>query len=277
MKLINAVLLALTLSLLNSGAIAAPLVVSPGNMDGWAFYTTNSSGIVGTGAGIGMMVNGPGTPPLGTGSAQLAPASGDGSVQLRNSDWAGTRIDALTSLSYSTFATAWNGQQLPYVTIWIDNDGNGSKDDRLWFEPAYSAAGAGNSNPSPQADPALNTWQTWNLLSGMWYSDNHFGPGSNAVQLSAYLALHPDATIVNDAAQAIGGIRITSGFASAGDTFNAYVDNFTIGTKALSITYDFELQDATPGTEVPEPASLAVWSLIAAAGSVYGWRRRTAA
>jgi hypothetical protein len=245
-------------------AHADVVVVTPSALNNWALYSTDSSGIVNTGSATAQFVNGAATPPLGTGSVQLGTASGagDGSAQLRNSAWAGTRIDALTSLSYSTYSTAWNGSQLPYLTIWLDTDNNGTRDDRLWFEPTYSRAGAGNGNPSPQADPVLNQWQTWDALDGMWYSDVLGGPGANAMTLSQYLALRPDATIINDAGQGIGGIRIASGFASASDNFNAYVDNFTIGTAAGSKTYNFEL--TTPTADVPEPGSLGLVGLALA-------------
>ena len=66
---------------------ASITVVTPGNMDGWAFYSTDSSAIVGTGTATTGMVNGPATPPSGTGSAHLmtGAGAGDGSAQLRNS------------------------------------------------------------------------------------------------------------------------------------------------------------------------------------------------
>jgi hypothetical protein len=190
---------------------------------------------------------------------------------MRNSSWAGTKVSALTSLSYSTLATAWNGQQLPYLTIWLDRNGDSVRDDRLWFEPAFSEADAGNGNPSPQADAALNVWQTWDALGGMWYADSMPGPGSNAFTIAEYLAVpaNINATIINDASQGIGGIRVTSGFASAGNNFNAYVDNFTIGTAGGATTYDFELQAAV----VPEAGSLAIWSVIALIGGAKVWKR----
>lgn len=238
---------------------ASITVVTPSNMDGWAFYSTDSSGTVGTGSATTGMVNGPGTPPLGTGSAHLmtAPGAGDGSAQLRNSDWSGTLLSSLTSLSYSTYATAWNGSQVPWLRLYVDLNNDGSYDDRLVFEPTYSRAAAGNGNPNPQADPTLNEWQTWDVLNGMVYSDIDAGPGSNAETFAQYLINHPTATIVADDGQNIGGIRLTTGLASPGNNFNAYVDNFTIGTATTTVTYDFELT-----APVPEPTTVIAGALL---------------
>src|SRR6185369_9029886 len=89
-------------------AWAVTTVVSPGNMNGWTFYSTDSSGVVNTGSATGDLVNGPATPPLGTGSAHFmtAAGAGNGSEQLRNTSWSGTLLSSITTLSYSTYATA---------------------------------------------------------------------------------------------------------------------------------------------------------------------------
>lgn len=222
---------------------AATITVTSSNLSGWTLYETAvSSNAAGSNGGTANFVNGPATPPLGTGSAHLQTGVGfgDSSVQLRNNSWAGVLISSLTTLSYSTYATAWNGQQLPYLTLFLDTDNNLTRDDRLWFEPDYTAPAA------------LNTWQTWDLLAGNWYSDSGIGtPGAGAVSLATYLAARPNATIVNEG---FGGIRIATGFASAGDNFNTYVDAFSIGTARGVTTYDFELQDAAAA--VPEPTSM---------------------
>jgi len=245
---------------------ASATLVTPGNMNGWTIYTTDDSGSLSNpGSGMGNFVTGPATPPLGTGSGHLMTpvGGGDQSVQFRNVGFAGTKIADLTSLSYSTFASAWNGQQLPYLTIWLNTG------DRLHFEPTYSAAGAGNGNPNPQANPALNTWQTWNALAGMWYSDEVPGPGSNAYSLAQYLSLpgNADATIV-DAAPGIGGIRLTSGFTSPGETFDTNIDNFTIGTLSGTTTFDFE------ATAVPEAGAFVFGTMLCGVvGLAYGYRR----
>jgi hypothetical protein len=242
-------------------AMAATIVVSPSNMNGWSFYTTDSSGLItNPGTGTGDFVTGPATPPLPVGSAHLQTGAGqgDGSVQLRTNAFSGTLLASITSLSYSTYATSFNGAQLPYLTLWIDTNNDGVKDDRIWFEPDYSNGTYGPNNPFPAQGPvALNTWQTWDTLNGMWYNDNGpSGPGADAITLAQYEAANPTATIVGDSGQNIGGFRIATGFASAGDNFNTYVDNLTFGTAAGTTTFNFE-----PASPVPLPAS--VWGGLA--------------
>ncbi len=246
---------------------AAVVLVDPTNLNGWAFNTTDNNGTVGLGSGTGDFVTGPATPPIGTGSAHLqTPAGGgDQSVQLRNTSWAGTSLSALTSLSYSTYATSWNGQQLPYLTLYLDTDGVPGYDDRLHFEPTYS------DGPNPGTE-AQGTWQTWDALNGKWYADSQGGQSINDVFSLTDYANFSTAVIVN-AAPGLGGIRLTSGFASDTDNFNTNVDNFTIGTAAGTTTYNFE--PAT--TAVPEASSLILWSvLVATIGSAFWYRRQMA-
>jgi|SRR5579862_3114777 len=256
---------AFTAACITGGAWASTVVVSPTTLNGWAFNNTDNAGNIGLGTGTGDFVTGPATPPLGVGSAHLeTPAGGgDQSVQLRNTSYNGTLLSSLTALSYSTDFSAWNGPggQDTYLTLYINTTGvgatPGSYDDRIFFEPVYSnnASTLGDPfgvDPYPdQGPPTINTWQNWNLMQGMWYGDNEGGPGNDTFTLSQYLGLFPNATIVN-AAPGLGGIRIASGFASPGDNFDDYVDDFTIGTSAGSTTFDFE-----PSAPVPLPKT--VW------------------
>lgn len=241
------------------GAHAAVVTVTSSNLSGWTLLTTDPANNFGAGTGTAEFVNGPATPPLGTGSAHLAtgPGEGDGSAQMRNSQWNGTRIDALTSLSYSTYVTSFNGAQVPWLTLYVDLNGDNTYDDRLVFEPEYSNGQYGNGDPNPQPAVALNTWQTWNALVGRWYNDNGpFGPGQDTGTLADYLALSGNANArIVDSVNGWGGIRLATGFASASDNFNTYVDAFTIGTQAGSTTYNFE---ASATADVPEPGSLAL-------------------
>jgi hypothetical protein len=224
-------------------ADVAATPVFPGNLNGWTLRVTDENGDPG-GDGTAEFVVGPATPPLGTGSAHLNTGTdGSQSAQIWNAGWDGTRLDAITELGYSTYATQWNGQQVPYLKLYVNYTGGSGVDDALYFEPTYSRNGAGNANPFPyQPAPALNVWQTWDALHGMWWADDPSFAGtggSNAKTLGAYLALHPNATIVSGSG-VLGGVRFASGFASAGDVFNAYVDNFHIATATSSAVYNFD-------------------------------------
>jgi hypothetical protein len=255
-KIRSSLLAAGLLAALAGQGRASTVEVTPSSMNGWATMVTDSSGVQGSSnptAGA-VFVNGPATPPVGVGSLNLYTGDGtnggDGSAQARNSDYAGLLVSSLTALSYSTYVTSNNGQQAPYLTIWVNTSGG---TDRLWFEPPY--AGQGNV--------LLNQWQTWDAIHATsgWYDDNATngaGPGSNSVSLATLLADMTtngfgNAEIYNPAGAltTLGGIRIATGFASQNDVFNTNLDNFTIGTSDGSTTYDFEASAA-----VPEPASL---------------------
>ena len=249
---------------------ATVVVVNPSNMNGWATMVTDDTGAQGSSnptAGA-VFVNGPSTPPGGVGSLNLytgdGTVGGDGSAQARNSSYDGLLVSEISSLSYSTYVASNNGQQAPYLTMWIHTDGG---DDRLWFEPPYAN----------QGNVVLNQWQAWDALNATagWYDDNGTngaGPGANSVSLATLLADlnsagYTNATIYNPSAS-LGGIRIATGFASANDVFNTNLDNFTIGTSDGVTTYDFE-----PGGAVPEPSSI----VLGGTGLIFGlgaWLRR---
>jgi hypothetical protein len=235
-------------------AVPITVVVSPANMNGWSFGTADPNGNPPGNAGdIGQMVTGPGAPPYGVGSAQLAtaPGHGDDASYITTSAYNGTRLSQLTQLSYSTFVTANNGQQFPYVQLSVASSGSGPADDILFFEPPYQTPGTGNPGLPDQGSTALGTWQLWNATVGGWWDFSTFSPGSGVGSLADFLALFPNATI-EDNPFAGGGIAITVGYASAGDNFNAYVDGVTIGTLAGGAkTFDFE----PGGAQVPESAN----------------------
>ncbi|MEJ0019517.1 MAG: PEP-CTERM sorting domain-containing protein [Acetobacteraceae bacterium] len=274
------------ISLLSAGALVGltsvsalgATVVSPGSMGDWAFNNRDVNVIVGAEpTAIGWMVNGPATPPLGTGSANLATGNGttggDGSSELRNTGYAGTLLSSLTTLSYSTYMTQNNGQQFPYFGLVISTTGGATADNTIFFEPPYQTPGTGNPSLPDQGATALNTWQTWDALNGAWWDNNGTCTGGTGVDsLAACLgADFATATIVN-AANGLGGVRFNVGFASANDQFNGYVDNFTIGINGANTTYDFELTDV----QVPEPATLGLLGTAVAGMVAFARRRRSA-
>jgi hypothetical protein len=143
---------------------AGTAVVNPEHMEGWEFMLTSATG-------VGEIVDGPETPPLGAGSVRLSTgAHGYLSAQLRNRLFHGTRLGDLTALAYTTFATKWDGRTLPYIVLNVDLNGDGvfdlAVDDLLFFEPAYQAPATGNPSLPDQGPALLNTWQYWDALAG---------------------------------------------------------------------------------------------------------------
>ena len=220
-----------------STAQAVPVVVDAANApaNGFSFNTTDNTGTP-PGTGSLTFVNGPATPPAGIGSINLqtGPGAGDGAVQIRYNGFLGTTLASITNLGYSTYATSIGGSQLPFMTVYVGNTGalGGGPNDRLFFEPVYSTA---------QGAIALNTWQTWNVLTGNVIGDS-FGPVP--MSWAAYVAANPLAILINDPNPIFagtGGIRLSSGNSNPGDNVNTNVDNFIIN----GFEYNFEV-NATP-------------------------------
>jgi len=245
-------------------------------MGSWAFDTTDANGTscslggsVGyncDGLAVTQMVTGPGTPPLGVGSAELMTApnpnsGGDGAAVISDTGLDGTSISDLTALSYSTYDAVNNGSQFPYLALVITWDG-GADNDILFFEPPYQTDASGNPGCAAANEQAtvMNTWQTWNALSGCWWDDNGFalaGAGAGHVEtLAAILTAEGATGATIEPLSALlfpnteGGLALQVGYASASDNFTGYVDNVTIGISGVNTTYDF---DPAP---VPEPFSI---------------------
>jgi hypothetical protein len=192
---------------------------------------------------------------------------------------AGTSLSALTSLQYSTYCTENepNGQQFPYLALNINLEGvgNGPIDDTLFFEPPYQTAASGNPSLPDQGATVLSQWQSWNALEGGWWDNlGIVNPGTGVNSLAYYLANLPggsDPVITSGASSDYpsylpGGISFNVGFASPGDSFNGYVDAFTVGTGAGTTTFDFEA--------VPEPSALCLLGIGTVSLLAYAWRRQ---
>jgi hypothetical protein len=225
-------------------AIAATIQisVSPGNLDGWTAAATGSSSL--------NFVNGPATPPCGTGSAEFRiDPSGSTQATLTNGAYNATKLNDLTALSYNTFVTTnnggspTNGGQAVFIVLTIDTDGNGSIDDSIFFEPRFQDTAHFPSNP--QGPLALATWQSWDALHGGWWSEHGLGGAtqSSLKSLSAYLTAQPNARIVNSST-GTGGVQLVAGRGGAGDwgNFVGNADCFTIGVSGHdTTTFNFEL------------------------------------
>jgi hypothetical protein len=251
---------------------ASTVVVTPSNPDGWTLTTVDDTYTVNPAAGTAAFVNGPGTPPLGTGSVNLATASGggDGSAMIGTSALDGLPLSAITSLSYSTYVTQNNGQQFPYIALSFASTGSGPADDNVIFEPPYQNPVDGNPGLTNQGTTALTTWQNWNAIVGGWWDGNGVAgtPGSGVVSFGTVLADYPNAVIADFASpyNAFLGLEFQVGEGGPTDNFNGNVDDITIGINGANTTYDLE---------VPEPASAGLL-LVGGATALMRRRRRAA-
>jgi hypothetical protein len=225
-----------------AGIAHGQILVDPAHMGDWTFGTTDSSGDPGDYSDIAEFVTGPANPLLGTGSAELstAPGEGDGSAYLSTSQFNGLALADLTRLSYSTYDAVNNGSQFPYIQIFVntgttDPQSGQPLTDILFFEPPYQTASSGNPNLPDQGPTGTSV----------------ISPGTGVGSLSYYLSLYPNATIAANPYAGGGGIAFTVGYANSSDNFTGYVDNVTIATTTGgTAVYNFE---------TPEPST---WVLM---------------
>lgn len=194
------------------------------------------------------LVDGPATPPMGSGSLHLSTPDGSAKASIANVDYAGTRLAAVDTMGYSTFrspASTANPVQLPSYQMGVDI--NGAEEGgfaTLVFEPVY--------NDGAQGPVVPGTWQDWDAYDGgaaRWWSTRAL-PGvpcsfSCFVPWSEIVAANPDATL--------SFLVVNQGSGNPG--LDANVDAFSFGTPAGSTTWDFELTPPVPdadGDGVPD-------------------------
>ena len=208
-----------------TGAVT-DVTVDPTHAQGWAHQAYNNDVYLDSNQSF---VDGPAVPPAGGGSLKLRVDSNDDAdrVELfRTTQYDGTLVRDLRTISYSTYAQADAGnatpQQPAYLRLSVDDDGDGTTDNSLFFFPG--------NNGTPQQ----HTWQTWDAANGLWNIGGDTGQ-PNAISLENYLVAHPDATIVENAdtltgaGQPTGGVALLVGAAGT-NQLNAsfYVDDVTI-------------------------------------------------
>lgn len=214
-------------------AAAATVVVTPGNMQGWAFFDDNGNG------GSGSMVSGPATPPAGAGSAELSLTAANQGYALGNGGFSGTRLADLTSLGYSTYVQQGNDTVAPALQLNIDTDLTDVHvgwQGRLVYEPYYTHA------------VTDGVWQTWNTLDNAeagnvgnwWFSDAGAAATSGCTQAkpctwNEVLTVYPNAGINTQHPGIV--FKVGSNWAVP---FTGNVDAFTIGTATDTTMYDFE-------------------------------------
>jgi hypothetical protein len=245
------------------------VVVYPDSMRGWGFYNDQNSTAC-TDATVCRLVVGPGSVPVGAGSAELAVAGASEGKALVLVDYKGVRLDQLTTLRYSTYRQSTdNGSNLA-VALQLNADFDVTDNatgyqGRLVFEPYMTASGS----------VTAAIWQNWDAMAGKWWSTkNAVSKGgvtvsnpcvqSSPCTWSQLLAAFPNAGIH----ATFGAVVLKAG--SGWSSFRGNVDNLQIGIDGSTTTFDFE--QAAPAAAVPSTAPdsvpKAVWDSLRAPTNV---------
>jgi hypothetical protein len=207
---------------------AAETVISPSNLHGWVF------GNDGAPMGSAEFVTGPGTAPVGAGSVKLSVADALERLVLSTGAHAGTRLDGLSALKYSTWLESGTGS----VSLQLDVDFDLSDTSTAWqgtlvFEPTLNGTATAGQ------------WQTWDGLTGKWYmTGTAIAANAPAGQpfplatpgtLAQILTTFPNAGI----RATVGSLSLRTGGPAGASTINA--DAVVIGlTGGDTTTYNFE-------------------------------------
>ncbi|MEO6122974.1 MAG: fibronectin type III domain-containing protein, partial [Ilumatobacteraceae bacterium] len=186
---------------------------------------------------------GPGTPPLGNGSAQLTTAGITEGQSLLTPQFNLTKLADITTISYSMQTTG----AVPALSFDIkyrptDTQYSG----RLVYEPTYSGI------------TPTTGWNTFNPLAGKWWAskqdsfaaNNNCGTGGVAGQpctWSEVLAKWPDAQLANPSGS-VGNLVIKLGSGAPATTANidSVVFGVTNSTGDITVT-TFDFDPAAPG------------------------------
>ncbi len=195
----------------------------------WRFFDDNGNG------GQGAFVTGPGTPPLGQGSAmlQVTNASQGYAFGTAVNHPHPLRLDRIKVLRYSTYRASPDPSNVLAITFqfFVDfdvTDAITSYQGRFVFEP-YTT----------QTSVPSNTWQTWDLLTqeGWWHTGGILCTQSNPCTWTDILNTYPNAGIHPGYPFIL--FKAGSGW---NVPFTGYVDKFEIAIDAVGnlFTFDFD-------------------------------------
>ncbi len=216
---------------------ADAIVVTTSTPNGWWFFEETP-----TGSG-GFVVGPPTTSPPGGGSAQLT-VNGTGGEIFGTFAFVGTRLDAITSLGYSSYRTSGSAALAPSLQLDIDTnvtDTSTAWQGRLVYEPYFTNT------------LSTGVWQSWNTQvstgTGNWWFTG--APGnvicklSNPCTWSEVRAAFPNAG-VRSAGANTGALQFKAGGGWASG-FVGSVDAFSIGINNVVTDYDF----GSPAVVIP--------------------------
>lgn len=218
----------------------ANVVVDPTNPGGWIFSDADN---VPSGTDVGQFVAGPGTPPLGVGSANLQVGASTSSEILINTGINPGALNSSFAADYQTFVTSSTPGSGDAPTLQFDLTNGTTYFGRLVFDPGLL----------PSGSVVDGQWQAWSTASSSaWYlshSGTQFSGQCGINSPCSLSTIEGDLTTLGVTAE---DVLFKAG--SGQSNFNGNVDDLTLTIGDTTTTYDFD-PNAVPA---PEPASLAV-------------------
>jgi predicted ribosomally synthesized peptide with SipW-like signal peptide len=214
-----------------------PLIVpvTANNLNGWSWFDDTNNVINNA---LGTFVVGPGTPPLGTGSASTTLASSTSRVFLQNNSYGNIPLSTLTQLAFTEFSQSGVGgpNEAPFVRFNVD-----------FTTGSTTFQGSLVYVPSANGSIVKDTWQSWNMITpgSLWNYSRPFWPagittvantvpGTTNRTWASILADYPNIRTWATGPQI--GIR----FGEPGPAgYSGNADSFTIATSGPATTYDF--------------------------------------
>ncbi len=201
------------------------------NASSWFFYNDETDVIDNS---LGSFVTGPGTAPLGSGSAQIS-VSGTQRRNLATYQFGGTVLSTITTMKYSTYnPSAGNGgsaNRAGFLTFNVDFNGSNTFQRRISFVPSVNGT------------VVQNSWQEWDTINGgssLWlYSGATWPgtgtPGTTARTWSDILTSYPEVRILPSDPWL--GIRVGEPYA---DGYTENIDAFRFATTGDTTEFNFE-------------------------------------
>lgn len=248
----RALFTALLLLSASSTAEAAVVTVTPASLAGWELDHGPRTCTGGFLTGSAAFVNGPATPPLGSGSVRVNVGSSAGSFVVNlNATFDGVLLRDITEMHFSTFVISARShaasQQAPRLILSLDLNGDQTQFEQIVFIPRLQT-GTHPGDPVPNQGPVvIGVWQTWDAVSGGWWDFSGSPSNPPLVKLSTMAAAHPSARLGQPFTPGLG---VLAG-CEAGDwtDFSGNFDNVSIGVRGAVTTYNFEPEYTIPAVQ----------------------------
>jgi len=211
---------------LTSGAAQTVVKVWPGDMHGWMEWQETATG------GFAF-VNGPGTPPMGKGSASFV-VDDTGGMAFGTLGYFGVPLSQITQLKYWTYRSSGSNALAVSLQLVIDPDLTDNSTvyfGRLVFEPYYTET------------VQTGVWQEWDTLTQgrWWFTDSNLANLTGCKQNAPCSWPQVLAKVPNIGIHPVyGGVLLKAGGGWTGG-FSGNADALTIGILGQETTYDFEL------------------------------------